>query len=244
MLTPIDHLLALTLTVLFPLRARSVMFGKLAKASDAELPAVRLAAYRSAMLVQWTLTAVLLALWLFARRSWRDLGAVPVLNGGLIGILFGLALVVIVVARGWSRGGIDDPAAEKLRRQTEKLKRMLPRTRQDLNWFYGLSITAGVCEELLYRGFMIGYLQGLGLALIPAAVVSSLIFGFGHLYQGLRGMILTTAVGGFLAAVYLLSGSLLAGILIHALMDMHSGRLLQAAYSREPAPATPAEAQA
>ena len=46
-------------------------------------------------------------------------------------------------------------------------------------------------------------------------------------------MLVTTLVGGFLAGVYLLSGSLLAGVLIHALMDMHSGRLLHAAYAHD-----------
>jgi membrane protease YdiL (CAAX protease family) len=234
--TPVDHLLALTLVILFPLRARSVMEGKLARASAAELPKVRLAAYAQAMIIQWTLTAVAVALWVFLGRRWLDLGVVPVASPGLLGVLFGLALVVLVVWRQSARGGPDDEAAEALRKQTAKLERMLPRSPRELKAFYGLSITAGICEEVLYRGYMIWYLQQLGLALIPAAAVSSLVFGFGHLYQGLRGVILTSVVGAFLSGVYLLSGSLLAGILIHALMDMHSGRLLYAAWSRPPAP--------
>ena len=241
MLTPVDHLLALTLSILFPLRARSVMHGKLARASEAELPAVRLAAYRNAMLIQWGLTAVAAALWIFFRRPWHSLGVIPVWTAGLIGVLAGLALVVIVVWRQSSGEGPDERTAAALRKRTEKLERMLPRSRRELNAFYGLSITAGICEEVLYRGFMIWYLQRLGLALLPAAAVSSLIFGVGHLYQGLRGMILTAIVGAFLSGVYLLSGSLVASILIHALMDMHSGRLLFAAYSRPPAPEPLAE---
>ena len=76
-------------------------------------------------------------------------------------------------------------------------------------------------------------------AILAAAVVSSLIFGFGHLYQGWSGMLKTGAVGAFLAGTYLLSGSLFVGMLIHALMDMYSGRLLHMAWSREVAP--PAE---
>lgn len=242
MLTPVDHLLALTLTILFPLRARSVMQGRLARASEAELPAVRLATYRNAILIQWSLTAVAAALWIVLRRPWRELGVLPFWTAGLIGVLFGLAVVVVVVWRQSARGGPDEAGAEALRRQTAKLERMLPRSRRELNRFYGLAITAGICEEVLYRGYMIWYLQRLGLSLIPAGLAASLIFGFGHLYQGLRGVILTTLVGAFLTGVYLLSGSLLAGILIHALMDMHSGRMLFAAWSRRQVAAPVSEA--
>lgn len=242
MLTPFDHLLALILTVLFPIRARIVMYGRLARASEAELPAVRLATYRNAMLVQWSLTAVACALWIFFRRPWRELGLVPFVSGGLIGVLFGLAVVAIVTLRHSSWRTLTDESAAALRRSTEKLARMMPRTDRDLTSFFGLSITAGICEEVLYRGYMIWYLQRLGLALIPAALATSLIFGFGHLYQGWSGMIKTAVVGGFLAAVYLLTGSLFAGMLIHALMDMYAGRQLRLAWSREPSPAVEATA--
>lgn len=232
-------MLALVLALLFPIRARMVLFGRLARASEAELPKVRLATYRNAMIVQWSLTAAAVALWLNFHRPWGELGLVPVLSGGLIGILLGLAVVAIVALRHPSWRGITDESAVSLRRASEKLARMMPRSDRDIAAFYRLSITAGICEEVLYRGYLIWYLQGLGLALIPAALVSSLIFGFGHLYQGWSGMIKTGAVGAFLAGTYLLSGSLFVGMLIHALMDMYSGRLLHMAWSREVAP--PAE---
>ena len=64
----------------------------------------------------------------------------------------------------------------------------------------------------------------------------SLVFGFGHAYQGVRGMFTTAIVGAFFSAVYLLTGSLYAGMLMHALMDAHSGHLMWAAYDRAPAP--------
>jgi membrane protease YdiL (CAAX protease family) len=65
-----------------------------------------------------------------------------------------------------------------------------------------------------------------------AAVVSSLVFGAGHAYQGARGILLTAVVAGFLAAVYWITRSLFAGMLIHALMDLHAGYLSYRAYRR------------
>jgi hypothetical protein len=67
---------------------------------------------------------------------------------------------------------------------------------------------------------------------LAAAIVSSLLFGVGHAYQGVRGILLTTVVAGFLAAVYWITRSLFAGMLIHALMDLHAGYLSQLAYRR------------
>ena len=71
------------------------------------------------------------------------------------------------------------------------------------------------------------------LGLIQAAGIASLVFGLGHAYQGWKGMLLTGVVGAFLAVLYLVSGSLIAPMILHALMDMRSGQLAYVALSRE-----------
>ena len=48
-------------------------------------------------------------------------------------------------------------------------------------------------------------------------------------------MLLTGVVGAFLAVLYLVSGSLIAPMILHALMDMRSGQLAHVALSREAA---------
>jgi membrane protease YdiL (CAAX protease family) len=91
-----------------------------------------------------------------------------------------------------------------------------------LKLFSALAITAGICEELLFRGFMIWYLQH-WMGLIQAALLSSALFGLGHAYQGVRGILTTGLVGAFMAGVYLLSGSIYLCMLIHVLMDLYAG---------------------
>ena len=245
MLTIFDHALALVLAVVFPIRAGFMGFGRLKRAAPADVPRVRMWVYRGAMITQWGLVALTVALWISTGRSWRALGLIPVLGGGLIGVSVGLVFVVILVLRQQMSGQRDEQALATMRRRMEHLERMLPHTKSELNWFYLLSLTAGICEEFLYRGYMIWYLQKLGLALIPAALVSCVIFGFGHLYQGLRGILLTSVAGAFLAAVYLLSQSLYAGMAFHFLMDAYSGRTMYGVF-RESSEAreTPAEAGA
>ncbi len=240
----IDHVLFLVLAVLFPVRAGLFGFRRLQRAAEADVPRVKLSVYRRALVLQWLLAAAVALWWLVARRPWSLLGVVPRLTGGLAGVLAGLAIVVVVMIRQGQVGPADDEALDRLRMRTRHLERMLPATRHERSWFFALAVTAGVCEEVLYRGYLIWYLAAWFFALpargalathhafLLAGVGSSLVFGIGHAYQGPRGVLLTGLVGGFLAAVYWLTRSLFAGMLIHALMDVHAGYVSHLAYSR------------
>ncbi len=222
----------MVLAVLFPLRAATFGFRRLQLASPDERPQVRRSVYRQAIAIQWALAFVTLALWAAFRREWEGLGLVPRLGWGLAGVLVGMLAAGLAVLRQRRQALADDDALARLRGRMGRLELMLPHTREELALFLKLSLTAGICEELLYRGYLIWYLSH-WLPIYPAAALASLLFGIGHLYQGWRGVLTTGFVGAFLSAVYLLTGSLYAGIVFHALMDAHSGQLMQAAYERE-----------
>ena len=228
----LDHLLALVLAVLFPVRAALFGYRRLTDADPADVPRVRLWLYRQGITIQWTLATVTLALWAWQGRPWRVLGLVPHLTWGLIGVLVGLAIVVGYVLVQRRQALEDDEALAGLRHQMRDLERMMPRSDQEMRWFGRLSVTAGVCEELLYRGYLIWYL-GHWMALLPAVLVAGLVFGLGHAYQGPRGIVVTTLVGLVMSGIYLLSGSLFASMVFHALMDLHAGHAARVAFSRE-----------
>jgi uncharacterized protein len=231
MLGPLDHALFVALVLLGPVWAASFGYRRLLRAAPDRMPAVRRSVYRGAMAIQWTLVAVLAALWIVGRRPPSGLGLVPHPTWGLAGVLLGSAIVIVMVWRQRTQVLRDDEALDGVREQLRHVEPMLPHDRRELRHFYGLSLTAGICEELLYRGFMIWYLTHF-LALIPAAAVTSVVFGIGHSYQGPRGMALTGLVGAFFAAVYMISGTLYPAMLLHVLMDAHSGHLAQRALER------------
>jgi membrane protease YdiL (CAAX protease family) len=175
----------------------------------------------------------MLAWWLSQGRRWSGLGLGVHVTPGLIGILLGLAVMIVLVLRQRRQALHDEQALEQVRGQLARLALLLPTTPRELSWFYALSVTAGLCEELLYRGYMIWYLAHF-MGLIPAIGVAALVFGLAHAYQGPRGIAMTAGVGLFLGAAYLVSGSLYAGMLAHALMDLHSGHLGYVALTRAP----------
>jgi uncharacterized protein len=89
-----------------------------------------------------------------------------------------------------------------------------------------LCLIVGFSEELVFRG----YLQSQGIALlhrIPVSVLlTSLIFGAAHGYQGLRGMCIITIYGALFSIITLLRRNLFPGMLAHSWHDFATGLLL------------------
>ena len=182
--------------------------------------------YRDTAIGEWIALLVLVAGWYWLGRPFADLGFV---FAGGPGFYAGLALLVVACAylyRMW----------RKLRRMTPEEKQVqvealgdlvhfLPRTRRHLAHFAGLSVTAGIVEEIVYRGFMI-WLLGNFVPLWAAVILSSVFFGLGHSYQGLEGALRTGAAGLVFAVLYVVSGSIWLPIIGHALVDMLQGRLI------------------
>jgi CAAX protease family protein len=233
-----DHVFAVVLAVLFPIRAAFFGYRRLTVAEPHDVPRLKLWLYRQGITIQWALTAFALALWTWQRRPWNELGVVPRLTWGLLGVAVGFSVVVGVVLVQRRKAIDDDEALGRLRQRMSNIERMLPSSDEEMRWFNRLALTAGICEELLYRGYLIWYLST-WMAVIPAALVASVVFGFGHAYQGPRGIALTAAVGVFMSAIYLLTGSLVACMVIHALMDLHAGYMARAAFAHEDASAVP-----
>ena len=228
-----DHVVAIVIALAYPIRGAFALRRRLHGSSD-DLSKLRLRTYRIAMAALWASALAIVALWIANGRTWGMVGLVPVFSGGTVGILFGLVVVAAVALR-QARAGVDERQAEVMKRRIGGGVRLMPHSGRELGEFSLLAITAGICEEVIYRGFFVWYLQALGLPLLPAAGVSCVVFGFAHLYQGVRGVILTTVIGAFLSGVYLLSGSLFPGMLIHALMDLYTGRLMFEVLRREAA---------
>jgi membrane protease YdiL (CAAX protease family) len=99
---------------------------------------------------------------------------------------------------------------------------LLPATPVERCYFAAISVGAGITEELLFRGFLIWYLGFYfsKLTVVELIVISSILFGVCHLYQGVLGVIGTGVMGAVFASLYLSTGSLLLPATVHALVDM------------------------
>jgi membrane protease YdiL (CAAX protease family) len=87
-----------------------------------------------------------------------------------------------------------------------------------------VAITAGVCEEVLVRGYLLWYFATLS-PLPVAVLVSSALFGAGHIYLGRSHAVRALVVGLFMCGLVIATHSLWPAILLHAAIDGVSGEL-------------------
>ena len=109
------------------------------------------------------------------------------------------------------------------------IRSMLPRNRQELRWGAALSVNAGVVEEVMFRLAVPAAIYGASGSAVAAVAGSVLLFGALHLYQGAAGIIGTTIVGALMMVLYVVSGTIIAPIVLHAIFDLRSLVLIPAA---------------
>jgi len=84
-----------------------------------------------------------------------------------------------------------------------------------------VSATAGICEEAMFRGYLMTRLRLLGKfkSWVIPTVVSSIAFGVCHSYQGIPGLIVISTYGALFALLYIRTGSIWPCVLAHFLQD-------------------------
>ena len=234
MLTFADHVLVLLIVVGLPLRALHGIRA-LRAAPAAALPALRRKLWSRAIATQWLLTLAVLAVWLTAWRSLVTLGLVLRPSIGLAGVLVGLTTIVTLVGRQRGALAADELLRARIRERLAPVERLMPRTAQEFPLFAALACTAGLCEEFLFRGYLLWYFAH-RMPFALACVMQAAVFGLCHAYQGPRGMLLTALAGAFFTAVLLVAGSIWPAMLIHALMDLHAGDLARHVFPPDPEP--------
>ncbi len=98
---------------------------------------------------------------------------------------------------------------------------LLPKNAAERVVWVVLSITAGIVEETVFRGYLITRIRQFGRLkhwIIPI-VVSSLVFGAGHAYQGIGGFIIISIYGAMYAVLFIRTGSLWPCIIAHFFQD-------------------------
>lgn len=199
-------------------------------------PGFRRTLYRRNMLAQWILAAMAIGLWLVGDRSLALLGLGVEPGWRLVAGVAATICVGIFFVVQWRRAKASAEVRERVRRQMIGAGELLPRTQPELQTFVWLAMTAGFCEEVLFRGFLMGYLVVLTGSIWIAIGVSSLLFGIGHAYQGVKGMTVTMLAGFAFAGVYVATGSLIFSIGIHALVDINAGVLGRMVFGEEEHP--------
>jgi len=231
----VDHVFLFVLLIVAPIHG-ALALRKILRKIEAGERAYRVKLYRETTLVEWAALAVLSIAWYLLSRPAADLGLVlPTGAAGYAGAAV-VALATILLTWSWMRTRrmtLEDKARHA--KALGKLAFFLPQNAHQFRNFVALSVTAGIVEEIVYRGFVIWYLTQF-MPIWAAVIVSSLVFGLGHSYQGTSGATRAGLVGLVFAVLYVSTGSILLPIIAHAVLD-----ILQGAYVFEILRDTPRE---
>ncbi|MGA7625843.1 MAG: CPBP family intramembrane glutamic endopeptidase [Candidatus Acidiferrales bacterium] len=102
---------------------------------------------------------------------------------------------------------------------------LLPRTFLEILLWIAVSITAGFCEELAFRGYLQSQLHALSGSLAVAVIAQALVFGLAHGYQGWKAVIVISVLGVLYGLLAAWRRNLRANIMAHALSDIWEGWL-------------------
>jgi membrane protease YdiL (CAAX protease family) len=240
--TNLDILYLVSISVIWPLYEYFVDWPEIQRLFGERRSSARSRMYRRSITTQWALVAAGIALWEVKNRDWAPLRlGLPERWRMWLAILL---VVLLVVLQGMQALKVLRSAELRahLREMLTKsdLANLLPHTKHEFNMFIAASLTAGVCEEFLFRGFFIVILAP-ELGWWPSAALALVVFGVLHAYQGKAGIVRTALVGALMTFVLVATQSLMTAMALHALIDGGSGLVTWIALREEPAASVPVD---
>jgi membrane protease YdiL (CAAX protease family) len=224
-------LIFLFFAVILPWRGRSRLKNLLEKAHVGT--SERLSLYASTIAFQWLAVAVV------GWRAWAR--GYTSLEMGLVfrwrtGITIVAVLGAAILAAGqWFNlrrmGSLSSPRTANLQALAE---RIFPQSSVELLPYFALAVTAGICEEFLYRGFAMAVLTRAGLPTWCVVLLSAILFGLAHIYQGRGGFVSTLVIGTVFGTVRIAYDSLVPVMVWHAAVDIVAGIAGPKYLSRKP----------
>jgi membrane protease YdiL (CAAX protease family) len=160
--------------------------------------------------------------WIFL---WHRAGG-GFLAGLASGIAIGIAIAAVAIIIGRRRVQLrQTPSPESAPTASSwqilpDFSALIPIRPRERVLFACVAISAGICEEIVYRAWLLDLLHGAGLTGATLVIIAALLFGIAHYYQGYAGAVITSLVGFALCVLYIASGTILVPMLIHALVDL------------------------
>lgn len=221
----IDHVFILLLFVVQPIHG-AFSYRRYLDRIEAGAAADRIGLYRETLTLEWVAFLVLAIAWVVLDRPAAALGFVASSTAQWTGGIAVLLLVCGYLLYAW-RSSKRMPADSMVKEAAAlgSLRHFLPHTVAEYRHFVAVSCTAGIVEEVLYRGFVFWYLAFF-LPLWAVVLVSSVAFGLGHSYQGVSGMLRVTLIGLVFGAFYVLTGSIWLAMLAHTILDIAQGAII------------------
>ena len=219
-----DHLFVIVFALIYPI-VGFIGYRRLLKKFEAGIPVNRKQLYNHTIIWHWILFVLALVVWAMSGRDWALLGVrFDVDVRFMSAVALSIAAIVLLFLQFRQVSNASEQDVTRLKAEFGQVALIMPQNGSELMQFNMLSITAGIVEETLWRGYLIWYLVQI-MPVWTAAIISAVGFGIAHSYQGLANVPKIILVGAIFTGLYVLSGSLWLPIILHAAVDLFQGRL-------------------
>lgn len=133
------------------------------------------------------------------------------------GVSFAFLVIIFIVSQGLGNLLQAEP--------NEAVRNLIPRSSTQVFLFLTLTLTAGFCEEVIYRGYLQRQFAALTQSAAGGIVLQALTFGAGHTYQGWRFVLIISVIGVMFGLLAYRCRSLRPGMIAHFLQDGIGGVL-------------------
>ena len=192
--------------------------------------------YRQSMLWSWIPTLIIISVLIFDGYSLDSLGLDYINPGkhGLKGWIVILTLISYILYLCYLVYNIIAIRFDKEKRRDyadkipDELLFALPVTKKEKREWKLLSLSAGITEEIQYRGYLFFAMQLLfpDISIWIVLAVSSAVFGIGHIYQR-KEVYKPLLAGIYFGFLYIVLGSVIPVIIVHTLQDLVVTNLIE-----------------
>ncbi|HMI30648.1 MAG TPA: CPBP family intramembrane glutamic endopeptidase, partial [Candidatus Limnocylindrales bacterium] len=217
-------------------------YRRLRTGPDPVPTAAKLKLYATIVVMEWSLVALALVIAFRHDLGLADLGQGLANEGTTLAVTV-LGFVALLGLTVFNVRQIRHAGREELEATVQRARKFVPVGRTEIAAFAAVSFTAGVCEELLYRGWMVNFFGALFGSIWIGMIVAAIFFGLGHAYQGRQGIVATGVLGIVFGTMFVLVRSLVPGQIVHAAIDLVNGILAGRVVKRLGASAPPSAAQ-
>ena len=179
--------------------------------------------FLSNSLVLWVLAAVAMGIWYWNERPWSLMGFQKIVNQPLTWVATAAFVVFYVIEV--IQNYLQKDQQQKTFEQWEHNIPFLPESYRELPAYILLCLSAAICEEIMYRGFMVNYFINPMKDGFPwiAVIFPAVMFSIAHFYQGYEAMGKIFILSALFGVIFIVSKSLLIVIVLHFLIDLFGG---------------------
>lgn len=109
----------------------------------------------------------------------------------------------------------------------EAARILAPQNYLESTFWVALSVTAGICEETIFRGYLQRQFVAWTRSAPAGVILSALLFGAGHIYQGTKATVVIGVYGLLFGILAEARQNLRPGMMVHAWHDAITGLVLR-----------------